>query len=1212
MDSSVLRKIGARAVVALLGLTACMGTMQAANVLVANPTAVSINCDPGGSSTTATVVVKPVATLTGTTSITVGLGTIPSPVAVTAPGAVILNSSTQAAGLTYTIGFASSVSSCSGLPSSVTFNFKSGTTTDVAVTVNIGTIGITATPALTTVTCTKVGSTYTPGPAQTISMTSTTVGTTTVPFTVDTSATAWISASASTGTASSTASTFTVSAAAGCGGFAAGTSNNGTFTVKVTAEPTILKTITVVLKIVGPSPLTASPAAPSLTYVKGSGTPGKATVTVASTNNPAPFFTVNTGTLPSWLTVDSISGNTPKTLTFSSTSLADTLAPGTYTASVAISVSGSADLIVPISMLLTNKSASLSVAEGTTRNISWVQGSTVPTPFITAVSSDTPIPYTVTTGGTLAPIVSASQQSGLAYSFGTQIAVTFSPTLFASAQPGQVLTGTVSLTWGSPAQTIVVTFNVTVQSAGATVTGISPAGLPTAAAGQTFQVTLTGSGFVAGTDPTQKTKVGIVVGGVLVSDTNISNNVLNASNMILTITVPSTTDANLPFSPTGTGGSVTLGICNPAGTTCTIPTGTVTLTIGNNPIIQAVFSASSFTQVAPPSLQTVAPYDMASIFGTNFCSSGGTGCSSNQVLYGSPSATVMQYPASLSPDATGATQRNLTVGFYQHGTTTLIANATLLFATNSQINVVVPSAVSAYSSVDMIVNFGYGTGTTMKSSAPVTVNVAATNPGVFTIGQDGQGSGAVLDANWNLVSGSNPGGMRSTASDSDTLALYMTGLGIPDSTGDNSVAGTVSGAVWSTDCVSPASFLSSLNSSFQTSLATLDGVVIQSALLNTDRFVPCIGSTSNDLPTVTIGGISATVVYAGWVADTIAGLYQVNVKLPGTAAGGSNTFTTSTGTTVSTITAPVQLPVVVTANGKSSQPGVTIWVAPKLLVTAPSNLSGTVGISWPSTSNAVAASEGASPYRYALTSGLLPSGLSLNATTGAITGIPAANTAGTYAVTVTATDSANVPVTGTATFTLTVAGGLYVTNTGTSPFDYTFGTAHASISTVAATGGTYPYTYAITAPASIPTGMTVSSSGVVGVTALTPAGTYPVTVTATDSAATPLTGSANFTIVEALNVTNGGSVAAVSGGSAGNITGALTTAGETGTVTYSLDATTAALGWVTINSSTGAVAVTSSSVTGSYPVTVTATDSTTAPGSSTAATGTYTFTMTIN
>jgi hypothetical protein len=336
------------------------------------------------------------------------------------------------------------------------------------------------------------------------------------------------------------------------------------------------------------------------------------------------------------------------------------------------------------------------------------------------------------------------------------------------------------------------------------------------------------------------------------------------------------------------------------------------------------------------------------------------------------------------------------------------------------------------------------------------------------------------------------------------------------------------------------------------------------------------------------------------------------VKLPGTSAGGSNTYTTSTGATISTITTPVQLPVVVTANGKSSQPGVVLWVAPRLLVTAPSTLTGTVGVAWSNSGNSVVATEGTAPYRYALTSGLLPAGLSLNPTTGAITGIPAANTAGTYAVTVTATDSANVPVTGTGSFTLTIAGGLYVTSSGTSPFNFVSGAVQASVTTVTAAGGTYPYTYAITAPASIPTGMTVSNSGVVGVTAQTPAGTYNVTVTATDSDASPLTGSASFTIVEALKVTNSGSVATVANSNAGAITPALTTTGQTGTLTYTLDSTTAALGWVTIDSTTGAVSVTASSVAGTYHVVVTATDGTAAAGSSAPATGTYAFDMTIS
>jgi hypothetical protein len=355
------------------------------------------------------------------------------------------------------------------------------------------------------------------------------------------------------------------------------------------------------------------------------------------------------------------------------------------------------------------------------------------------------------------------------------------------------------------------------------------------------------------------------------------------------------------------------------------------------------------------------------------------------------------------------------------------------------------------------------------------------------------------------------------------------------------------------------------------------------------------------------------VIYAGFVPDTVAGLYQLNVTLPGTTGA----YTTASGASISAITAPVQLPVVVTANGITSQTGVTMWVAPRLLVTGPSGsgLTGTVGVPWSSSNNVVIATEGTSTYRYALTSGLLPPGLTMNPTTGAITGTPAANAAGSYLVTVTATDSANVPVKGTVSFTLTVAGGLFLTSSGTAPYSGTFGTANANVTRVTAAGGVFPYTYAITSPGTLPTGMTINSTtGVIGISALTPAGTYTVTVGSTDSTAgTPLTGSITFDIVVGLHLTRTSTVSGTNG-VASNIT-TISAAGATGSVTYSLDAATLALpgGWVTINSSTGVVSITTSApIAAATTVTVTATDGTAAPGASSAGTGTITFTFAVN
>lgn len=1204
---------GLRAFAALLALTAGSAALQANVLSVASPTATVTCSTTTGPGAAATIVVKPSPLLSGTNTIVVTFTAPGAGLVVTAPSTTTLSTTNQAVGLSYTVAV---TNGCVGASTgATTLTFKAGGTNDVTVavgdTVTATTSGLSASPV--TITCAKSGPTYTPGGAQTVSVTSAAAGGT--PFTVDTSGVpppAWLVVTPTTGgTASSTAVTFTVQAAAGCGAFNTGTTNNATLHLLNAPAPD--KLVVISLQIVPPTPLTYLPAVPSLTYVRGSGNAGKVDITISSTNNPAPFFSVNTASLPIWLTVDSTNGTAPKSLRFTSTSVCDTLAPGTYTASILVRVSGYADLAVPVTLQLNNKAPKLSVAEGTTRSISWTLGASLPTPIITAVSSDSPISYSSTSGGTLAPIVNAAQQSGLAYSFGTPINVTFNPLVFAAATPGNTLTGTVTLTWGTPASTIVVTFNILVLSPGATVTGLTPASLPTANSGQVFTVVLTGTGFVTSTDPAQKTKVGVVVGGSIVSDTNIAVNVVNPSNIILTITVPAVADAYLPFAVAGTGGSVPLGICNPTGGSCSIPSGTATLTIGGGPIVQAVTSASAFTQVAPPAFPSMSPFDMISIFGANFCSSGGTGCSSTQILYGAPDSS-FRYPNTLSADASGATQRLMSVTFQTHNVSpVVIATAALLFATNGQINLLVPAALSAYigSSVDIVVSFGYGTGATMKSSTPFQVNITATNPGLFTVGSNGQGDGAILNSSYAQVTAVNPAGMRSTGSDSDTVQFYLTGLGSPDSTADNAAAG--SAFTWSTDCITVASYLSTLNGIFSTSLTNVDGTVIQSGLLNTNRLPPCIATTSANVPTVTIGGVAGTVVYAGFVPDTIAGLYQMNVALPST----TGSFTSAAGTTVTNITQPVQLPVVVTANGVTSQVGVNMWVAPRLLVTGPSGagLTGTVGIPWSSSNNVIAATEGTSTYRFAMTSGLLPSGLALSATTGAITGTPAANSAGSYTVTVTATDSATYPVKGTVTFTLTVAGGLVVTSTGTAPYNTTFGTAVGTVTRAIAVGGVFPYAYAITAPGNLPLGMTInSSSGVISTTTLTPAGTYHVTVTSTDSTAgTPLTGSVTFDIVVALRVVK---TSTVNGATtvASNIT-TVSATGATGTITYTLDAATLALplGWVTINPATGVVSITTDApIAASTTVTVTATDGTAAPDAAAAGTGTITFTFAVN
>ncbi len=967
------------------------------------------------------------------------------------------------------------------------------------------------------------------------------------------------------------------------------------------------------------------PTLASVTYTKGSGSPGKVGVTITSTS--ASYFSMDTSTLPNWLTADSTSGsisaNGTKSITFTTTSVADTLVPGTYTAGngVRFNVSGYAPIFIPVSMQLSNPASKISVAEGQTRNYNWTIGTSLPTPVITAVSTDTPVPFTVATAGPLfSGVTGTSIAQGLAYSFGTPISVTFSPSAFASASPGNVLTGTVTLTSGTPATNLVVTFNVTVQAAAATLTGVSPASLPTAITGTKFPgLVLTGSGFVISSNQALQTVVGIVPtnSNTLSVDTNIAVTGGDSSHIDFTITA-NTADTLLNFT---TGGTFTIGVCTPVNGTCSTPTGTATLTIGSNPIITAITSSSTFAQNSPA---TVAPFDMISIWGSNFCTSGGTGCSSSQVVYGTPDPVYLTYPTALNVDATLATpalsastpctgtQRCVTVSFYTHSSVPpagLLANAPLLFSTTGQINAIVPSVVGTTGSVDMYVNFGYGAAgaATQHSSSVYTLNLAPKDPGIFTVSADGQGSGAILNSTYALVSQSTPAGLRSSFADSDMIQIYMTGLGIPDSTG----SGSSGVSAWSADCYSPASYLTLFNALTgpATNLTTLDGAIITPSANATGRLVPCFLST--DTLSVTIGGAAASFTpagsYAGFAPATVAGLYQLNVYLPTSATA----LTTISNSSAAVLTGPAQVPVKVTSTvsavNYSSQSGVYVWVTPKLKVVAPGTLTGMVSVAY---SQSVVASESptSSTITYALTSGALPNGLTLNTSSGLISGTPQANTGGSYTVTVTASDSANTPVTGSVTFTLVIAGGLYMTSNHAGPFTATFGTPLASPPTITATGGAYPYTYSMTVNASttFPAGMALSGSGAFSTTALTPSGTYAVIVTATD--ANGVTGTYSFTLTVALLMAHTTPLGDVSTGS-GNLT-TVSATGNTGSLSYAITATTTdGTPGVSITgvSLSGGQIVFSSVATGhTYTVTVTATDSGAAGG-----TGSTTVSVTI-
>ncbi|MES2835159.1 MAG: IPT/TIG domain-containing protein [Pseudomonadota bacterium] len=240
-------------------------------------------------------------------------------------------------------------------------------------------------------------------------------------------------------------------------------------------------------------------------------------------------------------------------------------------------------------------------------------------------------------------------------------------------------------------------------------------------------------------------------------------------------------------------------------------------------------------------------------------------------------------------------------------------------------------------------------------------------------------------------------------------------------------------------------------------------------------------------------------------------------------------------------------------------------------------------------SQTLSASGGTAPYTYALTAGALPAGITLSSA-GVLSGTPTAG--GNFSFSVTATDSSTGtgPFTVTASYTLAIAAPAIAITPATLPAG---ATATAYNQTLTASGGNGPYTYALTAGA-LPAGITLSSAGVLSGTP-TSGGSFNFTVTATDSTtgAGPYTGSQAYTltVAAATVVVTPTSLPAASRGFA--YSQSFSATGGTGPYTFSLQSGPLPAG-VTL-SATGVLSGTPT-VTGSFPITVRATDSSTGTG----------------
>jgi len=247
---------------------------------------------------------------------------------------------------------------------------------------------------------------------------------------------------------------------------------------------------------------------------------------------------------------------------------------------------------------------------------------------------------------------------------------------------------------------------------------------------------------------------------------------------------------------------------------------------------------------------------------------------------------------------------------------------------------------------------------------------------------------------------------------------------------------------------------------------------------------------------------------------------------------------------------------------------------------------GVVGQSY---NNAMLQSAGGNPpVTWSVSVGALPAGLTLNASTGAITGSP--TTAGTTNFTVMATDS-TTPTAQTATKPLSIRVNSVLTVTTTT---LPGGTVNSSYSaTLASSGGATPITWSITA-GSLPPGLTLNAStGVISGTPNTSTGSpFNFTVQAADSTSpTAQTATANLTITVTVATLTITTTSLQNGVISANYNQTLTFTGGTNPVSWAVTTGTLPAGLV-LGPTTGTISGTPTTA-GTSNFTVTATDSTT-------------------
>ncbi|MGY3581513.1 hypothetical protein ACVIGB_000416 [Bradyrhizobium sp. USDA 4341] len=410
----------------------------------------------------------------------------------------------------------------------------------------------------------------------------------------------------------------------------------------------------------------------------------------------------------------------------------------------------------------------------------------------------------------------------------------------------------------------------------------------------------------------------------------------------------------------------------------------------------------------------------------------------------------------------------------------------------------------------------------------------------------------------------------SVANTTGTLAALGLSFSAGKITGPPSASGTWSGTITVTDSHGTSKTSGSLTIKIDPALV-ISGTPAQGNAGVAYSFIPAVSG----------GSLS----YANYAAATTSGslgtLGLVFTQTSGKISGSSPVAGSWTGT----------ITVTDSDGNTATSPSLTIQIVGPLTISGTPTTGAVVGSTYNWTP---AISGGTAPYTVSYTTSSGPTltsmGLSFSATTGTISGNPMSG--GVWNGTISVTDAANTTVVSSA-LSLSVAGAAPTISGGPLKTPWAPNVAMPP-ATFTATGGVQPYTWSLVAgTTAVPAGVSISSSGVVSGTP-TANGTYNFNVKATNA-----TGGQAGTMPVSLVVSSSAFVTTSNGydgltvfrwpgfpaaplftpsayNASGSVTWTMTGQGASG---------------LSINPSTGAVSGTLSSTYGTYPLTVTGTDS---------------------